>query len=84
MIQGFIQLEDNTINFRIIPEDTVIYTVTNALSGENTTIDNVPSHLFFAALACALDKNGELHTPNVDYSELEEIMPESDNLRWIP
>jgi len=79
-IMGTVVIEDLSIQFRIHNAEEVEYTITDGLTGEEET-KVVNASAFAAALEIALNPVEGL---KVSDAELEEAMPFSPSLRFIP
>ena len=80
VIMGTIVIEDLSLQFRIRNTEEIEYTITDGMTGEEET-KVVNASAFAAALEIALNPVEGLE---VGYAELEEAMPFSPSLRFIP
>jgi len=80
-IMGTVVIEDLSIQFRIRNAEEIAYTITDGFTGEEET-KVVNASAFAAALEIALNPVEGLKV--VSDAELEEAMPFSPSLRFIP
>lgn len=97
MIAGTVVFEDLTMNFSLRHDGSVQYTVCDAVRGHAATLE-IPAEVFFNAMATAMAPDAI--SPEVSYSDMEQIMPQEKHLispvrpdqvdevlhalRWIP